>query len=67
MALRHHGPPPISQSQYRFPDTALCDRITDASVLSISKNLQALRTLYLCDLKQLTDSSVSALAGLPNL
>lgn len=48
-------------------DIALCDRITDSSVLSISKNLQALRTLYLCDLKALTDTSISALAGLPNL
>jgi hypothetical protein len=50
-----------------YVDIALCDRITDTSVLSISKSLEALRTLYLCDLKALTDSSISALAGLPNL
>jgi Leucine-rich repeat (LRR) protein len=67
MALRHHEPTTIPQSQYVCDHAALCDRISDASVLSISKNLHALRTLYLCDLEHLTDASVSALAGLPNL
>lgn len=33
----------------------------------MSRSLLSLRTLFLCDLQQLTDASISLLAGIPNL
>ena len=59
--------PLVFQYQYFPYKLALCENLTDKSVLEISKSLHSLRNLYLCDLKKITDASVSSLSNITNL